>query len=87
VEKKSGAAKVTAEIKKSNRIEIHSHEVKKIRLHLRQEMFSEPGPIRVFWNGKQVYKGRVQDACSVTAPRNPDDPKLDLTDNKELSQP
>jgi pimeloyl-ACP methyl ester carboxylesterase len=87
LEKKSGVAEVNAEIKPSNRLEIHSREVKKIRLCLRPEMFSQPGPVQILWNGKQVYEGPVQDACAGAARSSAADPKLDLSDRKEFSLP
>lgn len=87
LEKKSGVAEVNAEIKKENQIEIRSHEVKKLRLHLRPEMFPQPGAIRIIWNGKQVYEGPVQDACASATAANAADPKLDFSDRKEFSLP
>jgi hypothetical protein len=87
LEKKSGAAEVDAEIKKDNRIEIHSHEVKKLRLHLRAEMFSQAGPVRVSWNGKQLYEGPLQDGCALPGAPNRSDPKLDVSDTKDFSFP
>ena len=87
LEKKSGVAEVNAEIKPANRLEIHSREVKKIRLYLRPEMFSRPGPVQILWNGKHVYEGPVQDACAAAAGSSTDDPKLDLSDRKEFSLP
>jgi hypothetical protein len=87
LEKKSGRVEVNAEIRKDNRIEIRSHEVKKLRLHLRPEMFSQPGQVRISWNGKQVYEGPVQDACTVANGLAVTDPKLDLSDRKDFSLP
>jgi hypothetical protein len=87
LEKKSGAAEVDAEVKKDNRIEIHSREVKRLRLHLRPDMFSEAGPIRISWNGKQVYEGPIQDGCASQVVPNLGDPKLDLSDSKDFSLP
>jgi hypothetical protein len=87
LEKKPGVAEVNAEIKPPDRLEIHSREVKKIRLHLRPEMFSQPGPVQILWNGKQVYAGPVQDACAAATGPSADDPKLDLSDRKEFSLP
>jgi hypothetical protein len=87
LEKKAGVAEVNAEIKPPNRLEIHSREVKKIRLHLRPEMFSQPGPVQILWNGKQVYAGPLQDACAAAAGSSAADPKLDLSDRKEFSLP
>jgi pimeloyl-ACP methyl ester carboxylesterase len=87
LEKKSGAAEVNAEIKQPNRLEIRSREVRKLRLHLRPEMFSQPGPVQIVWNGKRVYEGPVVDACTGPAQSNVADPKLDLSDPKEFSLP
>lgn len=87
LEKKSDPAEVTAEIKKDNRIEIHSHEVRKLRLHLRPELLPQPGSVRILWNGKQMYEGPLQGACSVAAETNFADPKLDQSDRKEFSLP
>jgi dienelactone hydrolase len=87
LEKKSGVAEVNAEIKPPSRLEIHSREVKKIRLYLRPEMFSQPGPVQILWNGKQVYAGPVRDPCAAATGPSADDPKLDLSDRKEFSLP
>ena len=87
LEKRSGVAEVKAEIKPPNRLEIHSREVKKLRLHLRPEMFFRPGPVQILWNGKQMYKGPVRDPCAAAAGPSVDDPKLDLSDRKEFSLP
>ena len=87
LEKKSGTAEVDAEIKKGNVVEIRSSEVKRLRLYLRQEMFPQPGPVRVRWNGNRVYEGSVQDACTQPGTDLRADPQLDLTDRKEFSIP
>jgi pimeloyl-ACP methyl ester carboxylesterase len=87
LEKKSGAAEVNAEIKPDNQLEIHSREVKKLRLHLRPEMLSQPGPIRIVWNGKKQYEGPVQDACPAAAGTSVADQKLDLSDRKDFTLP
>jgi pimeloyl-ACP methyl ester carboxylesterase len=87
LEKKSGTAEVNAEIKADNRIEIHSREVQKLRLHLRPELFSRPDTVRIVWNGKQIYEGLVQDACPAAALTTIADPRLDLSDRKDFSFP
>lgn len=86
LEKKSGIADVTAEIKSNNQIEIHSHEVTKIALYLYQGMFSKPGPVQVKWNGKQVFEGAVREVCAAEAGAT-GDPKLEFADRKELLLP
>lgn len=85
LEKKSGVAQVEAEVKPPNRLEIHSQQVTRLRLHLRPEMFSQPGSVRIRWNGKQVYEGPIKDAC--TAGSSAPDPELDLFDRKDFSLP
>jgi pimeloyl-ACP methyl ester carboxylesterase len=87
LEKKAGVAEVSAEIKPSNRLEIRSRDVKRLRLHLRPEMFSQPGPVQILWNGKQVYEGPAQDPCAAAPGSRAADPKLDLSDRKEFSLP
>jgi pimeloyl-ACP methyl ester carboxylesterase len=87
LEKKSDAVEVNAEIKSNNRIEIHSHDVTKLRLHLPREMFSQAVPIRISWNGKQVYEGSLKDACATATATSPGDPKLDLADSKDFALP
>jgi hypothetical protein len=87
LEKKSGVAEVNAEIKPDNRLEIHSHEVTRLRLHLRHEMFSQAGSVRIVWNGKQVYQGPIGDFCASAAEANVGDPDLDLSDRKDFVLP
>ena len=87
LEKKSGVAEVNAEIKRPNRLEIRTREVKRLRLHLRPEMFSQPGPVQILWNGKKVYEGPVADPCVTAVGSSVADPKLDLSDRKEFSLP
>jgi len=86
LEKGSGVAEVNAEIKKDNVVEIRSHEVKRLRLYLRPEMFPQAGPVRVRWNGKQVFEGAVGDVCAGLAGVS-GDAKLDFGERKELVQP
>ncbi|HUM05345.1 MAG TPA: dienelactone hydrolase family protein [Terriglobales bacterium] len=86
LEKGSGVAEVNAEIKKDNVVEIRSREVKRLRLYLRPEMFPQAGPVRVRWNGKQVFEGPVGDACAGLAGVS-GDAKLDFGERKELVQP
>ncbi|PYX29585.1 MAG: hypothetical protein DMG80_14210 [Acidobacteria bacterium] len=85
--KKSDVADVNAEIKPDNRLEIHSHAVTRLRLHLRPEMFPQAGSVRIVWNGKQVYQGPLGNFCSSAAEANVGDPDLDLADRKEFALP
>jgi len=86
---KPGKSDIDARIKPdsaSSLIEIHSHDVKSIRLHLRPELFPKPGEIRIVWNGKKVFTGALQDYCSL-ASSSTADPKIDLTDPRVLTLP
>jgi dienelactone hydrolase len=84
LEKKPGVAEVNAEIKPPNRLEIHSRDVRRLRLYLRPEMFPQPGSVQIVWNGKRVYEGPLQDACAG-AESGAADPKLGLSDRKEFA--
>ena len=83
---KAGNAGVEARVKPDNTIEIHSHEVKKLRLYLRPELFQKSGNLRIDWNGKKMYEGPLQDSCTSSS-GTAADPKLDRADRKELSLP
>ncbi len=84
-----GKATLDARIKtdnSGNAIEIHSHDVRKIRLYLRPELFPKPGELRIVWNGKTISKDPVRDACTLPIPPS-GDLSLDLADTRELSLP
>ncbi len=87
VDGKPGKSDLDARVKGDNTIDIHSHEIKRIRLHLRPELFSKPGDIRIVWNGKKLFSGPLRDACSLPSPVSPADPKLDLADVRDLALP
>jgi pimeloyl-ACP methyl ester carboxylesterase len=87
VDGKPGKSDLDARVKGDNTIDIHSHEIKRIRLHLRPELFSKPGNIRIVWNGKKLFTGALRDACSLPSPVSTADPKLDLTDIRDLALP
>jgi pimeloyl-ACP methyl ester carboxylesterase len=81
-----GKSDLDARVKPDNTIEIHSHDVKKIRLHLRSELLSKPGDLRIVWNGKKIFSGPLRDYCSL-APIFSGDSKLDLADTRDLALP
>jgi pimeloyl-ACP methyl ester carboxylesterase len=81
-----GKSDLDARVKPDNTIEIHSHEVKSIRLHLRPELLPKPGDFHVVWNGKKTFSGPLRDYCSSAAAASPD-PKLDLSDIRNLDLP
>jgi pimeloyl-ACP methyl ester carboxylesterase len=83
---KPGKSDINARVKADNAIEIHSHNVKSIRLHLRPELLPKPGDIRIVWNGKKMFNGRLRDYCSLP-PVSTGDPKLDLADARDLVLP
>jgi pimeloyl-ACP methyl ester carboxylesterase len=84
---KPGKSDLDARVKPDNTIEIHSHEVKSIRLHLRPELLPKPGNFRIVWNGKKMFDGPLRDVCSLPIPPAAGDPKLDLTDTRDLTLP
>jgi hypothetical protein len=81
-----GKPDLDARVKSDNTVEIHSHEMKKLRLHLRPELLPKPGDYRVVWNGKKMFSGPLRDYCSSSATPGPD-PKLDLGDIRDLELP
>jgi len=83
---KPGKSDIDARVKPDNTIEIHSHDVKTIRLHLRPELLPKPGDLRIVWNGKKVFSGPLRDYCSL-APISAGDSKLDLADTRDLTLP
>ncbi len=83
---KPGKSDIDARVKADNTIEIHSHNVKSIRLHLRSELVPKPGDIRIVWNGKKMFNGPLRDYCSFP-PASTGDPKIDLSDTRDLALP
>jgi pimeloyl-ACP methyl ester carboxylesterase len=79
-----GKSHLEARVKSNNTIEIHSREVKKIRLHLRPELLPKPGDFSIVWNGKKIFTGPLRDRCTQLPT---EDPKLDLADTRELELP
>jgi pimeloyl-ACP methyl ester carboxylesterase len=79
-----GKSHLEARVKASNTIEIHSREVKSIRLHLRPEILPKPGDFSIVWNGKKLYTGPLHDRCSQPYTG---DPKLDQADTRDLELP
>ena len=84
---KPGKSDIDARIKADNTIEIHSHNVKSIRLHLRSELLPKPGDLRIVWNGKKMFSGPLRDPCSLTPVSSSGDPKLDLSDARDFTLP
>jgi pimeloyl-ACP methyl ester carboxylesterase len=83
---KPSKSDVDARIKPDNTIEIHSHEVKSIRIHLRPELLPKPGDLHIVWNGKKMFNGPLRDYCSLP-PGSTGDPKIDLADTRDLTLP
>ncbi|MGA6985813.1 MAG: dienelactone hydrolase family protein [Terriglobales bacterium] len=83
---KPGKSDIDARVKPDNTFDIHSHDVKSIRLHLRPELLPKPGDLRVVWNGKKIFSGALRDYCSLL-PVSPGDPKLDYADTRDLTLP
>ncbi len=84
---KPGKSDIDARVKDDNTIDIHSHEVKRIRLHLRPELLPKSADIRVLWNGKKMFSGPLRDVCALPSPPASGDPKLDLADTRDFALP
>ena len=84
---KPGKSSVEARVKADNTVEIHSHDVKRLRLHLRPELLPKPGDMRIVWNGKKMFNGPLRDVCALPAEPAAGDPKLDVTDTRDLDLP
>jgi pimeloyl-ACP methyl ester carboxylesterase len=82
-----GKSDLDARVKPDNTIEIHSHDVKRIRLHLRPELLPKPGDLLIVWNGKKIFSGRLREYCSIPSVPTAGDPKLDLADTRDLELP
>jgi hypothetical protein len=85
LEGKPGKSTVEARVKQDNTIEIHSHDVSRLRLYLRPELLSKPGDVRIEWNGKKLFTGPLEDICKNADKSNLTDPKLDRNDAKDFS--
>jgi pimeloyl-ACP methyl ester carboxylesterase len=59
VEKERGTADVEAQIRDDNVLEMRCRGVRRLRLHLRPEMFPVAGPVRVEANGREVFSGSL----------------------------
>ena len=84
---KPGKSSVEARVKADNTVEIHSHDVKRLRLHLRPELLPKPGDMRIVWNGKKMFNGPLRDLCALSADPTAGDPKLDVADIRDLDLP
>lgn len=84
---KPSKSDIDARVKTDNTIEIHSHDVKRIRLYLRPELLPKPGDFRIIWNGKKLFSGPLRDRCSLPSSSASADPELDLADIRDLTLP
>ncbi|MBZ5614478.1 MAG: dienelactone hydrolase family protein [Acidobacteriia bacterium] len=84
---KAGKSSVEARVKADNTIEIHSHDLKRLRLYLRPELLPNPGDVHIVWNGKKMFSGPLRDVCALPPLPLAADPKLDLSDTRDLELP
>ena len=63
--KKEGVAEGEGEIGPDNGVRLETRNVERLRLLLRRELFREPGPIRVTWNGKAVFTGPLAEDAEL----------------------
>lgn len=79
-----GKSHLQARVRNNNTIEIHSSDVKSIRLYLRPELLPKPGDFSIVWNGKKIFTGPLRDRCSLPPTENPE---FDLFDTRDLTLP
>jgi dienelactone hydrolase len=84
---KPGKSSLEARVKTDGTIEIHSHDVSRIRLHLRPELLPQSAALRIVWNGKKMSSAPLRDVCSLPVPSSSEDPILDQTDDRDLAVP
>ena len=76
--KDGGVATVEAEIGEDNRVRVQTRNVRRLRLLLRRELVTGADPVRVVWNGKDVFSGAFapDDALLARTGRSAADPRL-----------
>jgi pimeloyl-ACP methyl ester carboxylesterase len=84
--KSSLEARIKADNSGGNTLEIHSYNVKSLRLYLRRELLPKPGDVRIVWNGKTVSSGGVPETCSLPLPPS-EGFSLDLADIRDIKLP
>ena len=85
LEGKAGRSSVDARVTSGDAgsvIEIHTHDVKKMRVYLRAELLPKAGGLQIVWNGKTVSREPVREECSGAG----DDANY-LGEVRELSAP
>jgi dienelactone hydrolase len=65
--KDDGMAEVDAEIGEDNEIRVRTKRVRRLRLLLRREIVAGPKPVRVVWNGREVFTGPLGEDCALLA--------------------
>jgi pimeloyl-ACP methyl ester carboxylesterase len=87
VDGRPGKSVVEARVKADNTIEIHSHDIKSLRLYLRPELLPKAGDLRIVWNGKKLFNGPLRDPCALSPLPPIGDPRLDVADTRDLTLP
>jgi predicted esterase len=84
--KANATASVDAKVQPDNTLGITTHDVEKLILYLRPDLFPNPGPVRILLNKKQVFQGEIGSDCGLleTTAAHAGDPQLGGTDRKEF---
>ncbi|MEW6363213.1 MAG: HEAT repeat domain-containing protein [Acidobacteriota bacterium] len=60
-----GVAEVKGEISDDNTVRLSTKGVRRLQLLLRRELLPKPGPLRVQWNGKELFAGPLVEDCEL----------------------
>jgi dienelactone hydrolase len=86
LEKGDGTAEARAEIDDENVISLKCRNVRRLRLHLRAELFPRAGPVRVRLKGRELFAGPLSADCDrlLAAVKGAADPFLIATDRIDV---
>lgn len=84
--KGNATASVDAKVQPDNTIKISTHDVEKLSLYLRPDLFSSGGPVRILLNKSQVFHGEIGSDCGLleTTAVSAGDAQMGATDRKEF---
>ncbi len=86
VPKDGATAAVEARVQPDDTLRITTHDVQKLSLYLRPDLFPKPDPLRILVNKKEVFQGEIGSDCELlekTAAAT-GDPQMASTDRRDF---